>query len=144
MQQVGMSLTISSNYHGQSTQNTPREQERQSSEETWRQVCDREGCTKQGEKPRTSEGARQYLIHLENTSQVIKPFVLTVETTGQLKTHVQDKFSLNHSSLGFLFSETRQGTFGRTYFQETIPEDIKDIFITVYLQKHTGFACAKN
>lgn len=139
-----MSHTISSINHGQSTQDTPRDQERQLPEEAWRQVCDRKGDTKQREKSRTGTGKKQYLLQLENTSEIIKPFLLAVNSLEEIQTHIKTTYLIQHSSLGFLFSDTPQGTVGRKYFNGNIPDHTETIYITLFLQKHSGFPTIKN
>lgn len=134
-----MSLTTISNQHGQSTQDTQRKQEGSPPEEVWRQVCDREGCKKQGEEPGVGTRARQYLVHLENTAKMTPPFFLSACSAGEIIRFIQDHFSIKHPSLGFFISDSKMGTFGRKYYQDTLPEDSKEIYVTLYLRKHTGF-----
>ena len=137
--------TTSIVHHGQSTQNKTREQERQSPEEIWRQVCNREGSEEQRKKPRVGEGKRQYCITIENASNVRKTFLAEVKTTEELEQYIQDKeTSLCHPSIGFLFSASRFGSTHHSYFSHDIPDDIDTIYVRLYLKKHTAFYPMKN
>lgn len=131
--------TTTTYHHGQSTQDKTREQERQSSEEIWRQICDGQGNTEQRKKSRTGATERQCIINLENTTTKIKPFILHVKNTEEIVQHLRSIEGLNHNSIGFLFSNTRYGTFNRKYFFHDIPQGVEDIYVSLYLQKHTGF-----
>lgn len=134
-----MSTTTATYYHGQSTQDKTREQERQPSEEIWRQICDGERNSEQRKKSRTGATERQCIITLENTTTKIKPFILHVKNTEEIVQHLRSIEGLNHSSIGFLFSTTRYGSLNRKYFLHDIPQGVEDIYVSLYLQKHTGF-----
>lgn len=93
-------------------------------------------CASDG-TPEREACRRSRIVHIENSSDHVKPFVLQgIATTQELIQDVATLLDINTYILGFRVSPTRQGTWHREYLNGVIPRDVEDLYVSFYLRKH--------
>lgn len=83
--------------------------------------------------------ASQYIIHIENASDIRSAFIVRqVKTVSELVQVICDKYpKLCHESIVMRVSDARTGSFHRVYYEKELPQHTDSLYIHLSLRKHT-------
>lgn len=95
------------------------------------QTCEKDGGSDRKE--------RQYIIHIENASDMRSAFIVRQVTTAkELFQLIWDKYpKLRHESILMRVSDARTGSLDRVYYEKELPEHTECLYIHLSLRKHT-------
>lgn len=82
---------------------------------------------------------RDYVIHIENSSQFKSAFVVKkIKTKEELIQGICDRHpQLCHDSILMRVSDTRTGSFDRVFYEQKLPQHTDTLYVQLSLRKHT-------
>jgi hypothetical protein len=122
--------------HGQSAQNTQRDEERFPREVARQQIWLAEACTPDGSLAGKESEKPTRIVKIENATRLTGPFSIQANTTEEIELFFKDYCDWNSEYIGLQFSPSPAGTMHRRYIQGKIDKSIDSIYVKLYLKKH--------
>ncbi len=133
-----LSTTLYTQDNGQSSPNTPRKEEGQAREGAWKRIRITEAYPQPGETKgkQQQQTQRQYILSIENSSQVTKAQTLSLATTQELESFLMDLYGIDSSVMGLGFFSAKSGCITRKQIVGEIPISQGELYGKLYLKKH--------
>ncbi len=131
-----LSATLYRQTNGQSSANTPRKEEGQAREGTRKRVWITEAYPQPGEAERKQQQEQQYILSIENSSQVTKTHTLSFATTQELESFLMEVYAIDSTIIGINFYTAKSGCTTRKQIVGEIPLSQHEVYGKLYLKKH--------